>query len=324
MSGSRIVALNARLAERMADLGRALIGAEPTATRRTELRFRRRGSLAMCIAGHNRGAWHDHEAGRGGDPLGLVAHLLRVPMRDALTWALEWLGDASAPQVSPIASCPVAPAVARHTHGGDGGKAWSRDLAWRLWREGQPPAGTLAESYLSARGLRLPEDAPLRFHPSAWRNAANGRCGPAMLALMTAPEDAAPVGVHVTYLALDGGGKARGPNSKVMLGSVGVVRLVPDAEVATGLGLAEGIETALAVMQRTYWHPIWAATSAGAIARFPALPGIEALTVFADADPAGLAAAGACAARWIEAGREALIVRPRAGDWDDATGGSDA
>ena len=33
--------------------------------------------------------------------------------------------------------------------------------------------------------------------------------------------------------------------AKMMLGTAGVIRLVPDEEVTTGLGLAEGIETAL-------------------------------------------------------------------------------
>jgi len=46
--------------------------------------------------------------------------------------------------------------------------------------------------------------------------------------------------------------------------------VVPDEGVTAGLGLAEGIETALAVMQRAGWSPVWAATSAGAMDRFAA------------------------------------------------------
>jgi hypothetical protein len=81
--------------------------------------------------------------------------------------------------------------------------------------------------------------------------------------------------------------------------------------------LAEGIETSLSVMQRFGWRPLWAATSAGAIARFPLLPGLDALTVFADADDAGLAAARRCAERWADAGREAHIAAPPGGDFND-------
>ena len=56
--------------------------------------------------------------------------------------------------------------------------------------------------------------------------------------------------------------------------------------------------------------PVWAATSAGAIARLPVLAGIDALTIFADADQAGRQAAKACADRWAAHGRNVRIVAP--------------
>ena len=319
MNERRIHAINARLAERMAELAGDLAGTEPKIAGRTELRFRGKGSLAVAIAGVKRGAWIDREAGCGGDPLGLVAHLRHIPMREALAWSLAWLDEAPA---SNAPDRPVAPPEPRYAPADDDSKAWSRDLARRLWREGQPAAGTLAEIYLGSRGLLLPPSAPLRFHPAAWRNSANGPRGPAMVALMTSPEAKEPVGAHVTYLRGDGTGKAEGASNKVMLGSVGVIRLVPDDEVTMGLGLAEGIETALATMQRTGWRPVWAATSAGAIARFPVLGGIRALTVFADRDVAGLEAARTCCRGWADAGHEARILAPPVGDWDDALQGS--
>lgn len=187
----------------------------------------------------------------------------------------------------------------------------------RLWREAMPAdaPGSLVPIYLAARGLAVENDAPLRFHPECPRGAEHW---PAMLALMTRPATAEPCGVHRTFLARDGRAKAPGEPKKAMAGEAGVVRLVPDADVTLGLGVAEGIETSLAVMQRTGWRPVWAATSAGAIRTFPVLPGLEMLTVFADADGAGLDAARTCCTRWAEAGREARILAPPAGDWDDA------
>ncbi|TDH59808.1 hypothetical protein E2C06_25535 [Dankookia rubra] len=187
-----------------------------------------------------------------------------------------------------------------------------------LWHEAGEPAGTLVEAYLGSRGLALPADAPLRFHPCAWRNRVGGPPGPAMMALMTSPETGSPCGVHVTYLQPDGQGKSPSARAKVMLGTAGVICLTPGAEVTLGLGLAEGIETALATVQRTGWRPVWAAASAGGIRRFPVLPGIECLTVFADADEAGMEAARACCRRWTVAGREARVLAPPTGDWDDA------
>jgi len=312
------VDLKDRLADRIEDLAEALLGsANKGLSNRRELRFGNKGALRVWISGAKKGGWADFSGSDKGDLLGLIQHVNGGSFVEAMGWARAWLGDAPAPEVRPAPTHRVAPPEAGH----DDRRVWSRDLARRLWTEGSPAAGTPAETYLASRGLLLPGDAPLRFHPAAWRNKDNGPHGPALLALMTSPEMNEPVGLHVTYLAPDGRGKAAGSGTKVMLGAAGVIRLVPDAEVTTGLGLAEGIETALATMQRTGWRPIWAATSAGAIAKFPLLAGIEALTLFADADTAGLGAARACAARWHEAGREARIIRPPAGDWDDATRG---
>jgi hypothetical protein len=65
---------------------------EPSQRSDSALRFRRRGSLQVWIAGERRGKWKDHEAGEYGDALGLVAHLRRTNMKEAYGWALDWLG----------------------------------------------------------------------------------------------------------------------------------------------------------------------------------------------------------------------------------------
>jgi hypothetical protein len=180
-----------------------------------------------------------------------------------------------------------------------------------------PARGTIAEAYLHSRGLALEAGAPIRFHPRAWRNKENGPPCPAMISLMTSPETGEATGAHCTYLRADGSGKAEGGRAKIMLGAAGIIRLSPDDCVTCGLGIAEGIETGLSIMQRFGWRPVWAASSAGGVARFPVLPGIEALTIFADQDSAGIEAARICAGRWNEAGREARILAPPQGDFDD-------
>ena len=306
-----------QLALRIGELACALVGAEPTSRCGDELRFRSRGSLAVCVKGPKRGSWYDHEAGVGGDALALVLHLRGGSMHDALEWSRAWLGLG----VGGAARAPsAAAAVGSGAHRGRGAPE-TLPLARCLWAEAIDAAGTPAAAYLRSRGLELPQDAPLRFRSDAWRNPAFGPRGPAMLALMTAPEAHRPVGVHVTYLRPDGGGKAAGKRPKIMLGNAGVVRLVPDSEVTIGLGLAEGIETSLSVIQRAGWSPVWAACSAGGIGRFPVLPGVEALTIFVDNDDggAGEGAAEACARRWVEAGRTVRVYVPPAGhDFNDA------
>jgi hypothetical protein len=141
-----------------------------------------------------------------------------------------------------------------------------QEIARVIWSDAIDPHSTLAEAYLHSRGLELPDEPVLRFHP---RCPCDKDRLPAMVALMSDPLTGDPRGIHRTFLLPDGSGKADIPEPKMMLGDAGVVRLY-EPETA-GLGLAEGIETALAVAQCVGWGPVWAAGTAGAIGRFPLL-----------------------------------------------------
>lgn len=315
-NGPAMCDVAALLAERIADLAPELVGSEPTTRGRTEWRWRGKGSLAVHVSGPKRGRFYDNEAGVYGDALALVAHLRRTSMREAYLWALAWLGlDGRREPREVLRRLELLPDLPQRPPETEVAKA---DLAARLWREARPAAGSPVERYLAGRGLTLPPDTPLRFHSSCPRGAERL---PAMVALMTDPASGAPCGVHRTFLLPDGTGKAPG-QAKMMLGAAGVVRLVPDVAVTAGLGIAEGIETGLAIMQRG-WSPLWAVGSAGGIARFPVLPGIETLTVFPDADDSGasLKAAQECAGRWYTAGVMVRFGTPPAGtDFADLAG----
>lgn len=195
------------------------------------------------------------------------------------------------------------------------------DLAQAHWRESieLTDAASLAPVYFDSRGLRPPDCPDLRFHCSAWRDREHGPRGPALVSLMRDPITAEPVGVHLTHIRPDGRGKAEGPAPKVMLGRSGLIMLTRSIDVSEGLGICEGLETGCAILQRLGWAPIWVCTSAGGVARFPVLRGVECITAFADADTPGMNAAKECTQRWADAGREAHILVPPAGDWDDAT-----
>lgn len=206
----------------------------------------------------------------------------------------------------------------------------TRDYALSLWQESCPIVSTPAETYLTRRNIALANEAleghALRFHARCPFRLESGETArlPAMMALMRDVQTDEPTGVHRTALAPDGSGKAavRGLDSpKKMLGSArnAAVKLSPDDDVCLGLHVAEGIETALAVMAMGF-RPIWACLSAGGIARFPVLGGIDAITVFADRDASGTGdrAARECAERWHEADREARIIAPPViGDFAD-------
>lgn len=95
-----------------------------------------------------------------------------------------------------------------------------------------------------------------------------------------------------------------------------MIRLWSDEAVTHGLAIAEGIESALAAAH--LFTPVWAAVDADNLAQLPALCGIEALTIFADHDKAGMKGAATCAQRWREAGREVRVLRARAAGADVA------
>jgi len=140
----------------------------------------------------------------------------------------------------------------------------------------------------------------VRFHPALGYWSGNrhdelelvGRF-PAMVALVTG-SDGMPVTVHRTYLTPDGC-KAPVPEPKKLMGYPGdrlvggAIRLFPPAPV---LGVAEGIETALAVHLRT-GMPVWSAVSAGLLARFEPPADTSLVVVWADRDRSGAGAAAA-------------------------------
>jgi putative DNA primase/helicase len=188
---------------------------------------------------------------------------------------------------------------------------------WRaLWDEARNPIDTPVERYLASRGLPLPAEAAgeaLRFHP---------RCPfgpeyttPAMVALVRDIRSNAPLGVHRT--ALDSLGHKREINGKdrMALGAIkgGVVKISPDEDVTLAVGIAEGIETTLSLRLLPDWgfSPIWACLSAGTLAAFPVLSGVESLIVGVDHDEAGRNAARQAITRWHEAGRETLALIPK-------------
>jgi putative DNA primase/helicase len=304
----------------------SLLG-EPTSRTRDAWRWGTHGSLAVEVAGSKRGRWFDHEAGKGGDMLALARRQHRGDMAAALHWSRRWLGmplertgkvagesgRRPAPMRHPVPNEPHGAACssaegAMPTDARAGAATEKTALLRAIWSQTVPIEGTIAESYLRrARGLSLPTwPADLRFHPACRRGT---EVLPALVAVMRDPVACAGCGLHRTFLLPDGSDRLRDPMGRAMLGRAGVVMLSPSADVTMGLHLAEGVESTLAALALGF-APAWAATSAGGIARFPVLPGIEALTIFADADGPGLAAAQRCAARWRAEGNEVRVLAP--------------
>jgi putative DNA primase/helicase len=176
-----------------------------------------------------------------------------------------------------------------------------------LWAACGPLAG-VALDYLTARACRIPPaDGGLRWHPSLMH--PSGHVGPGLVALVTHAVTGKPMTLHRTWVKPDGR-KADTDPPRLLLREHpkqgGVIRLWPDDAVSTGLGVAEGIETALSLAWG--YAPVWSCLDAGNLAAFPVLLGIESLVIGTDNDEAGRASAHVCAGRWAEVGWEVALV----------------
>lgn len=191
-------------------------------------------------------------------------------------------------------------------------------LARELWSAAQDPrATTIVARYLASRALDLDDDIAgrvVRFHPSCpWGKREDGTVErhPCMLTAFRAIEGDQLVAIHRTALTEDGC-----KIDRKMLGPVAgaAIKVDDDQDVEQGLTIAEGFETALAA-RLLGLRPVWALGSAGAIAAFPVLSGIDALTICAETDDSGANARAAreCARRWVSAGRDVIIATPRVG-----------
>jgi hypothetical protein len=210
---------------------------------------------------------------------------------------------------------PPDPAALARSRAEDRAKAAKRAAqALRLWDDAQPVAGTLAETYLRARGITCALPETLRFTPSCWH--ATAQRFPALVALV---EGADATAVHRTYLRADGTGKADAAPAKAMLGACGggAVRLTHGAGP---LFVAEGIETALSIAGGLIpgASSVWAALSTSGITGLHLPTEAGALTIAPDGDPAGRKAANALAERATALGwAVSLLPAPDGMDWND-------
>lgn len=204
------------------------------------------------------------------------------------------------------------------------GKERTAAYARQILSEGQPAHGTIAETYLTkTRGLASGNALDrLRFHPAV-RHSGAKRDLPAMIAPILRSLDGDPCGIHITYLAPDGGKPDVEPRKRHMATVAGeglnggAVWL---SDRAATVVVSEGIEKSLAIA---------AATGLAAISGLSAtiLPNIafpsEVRTVIlcADHGQAGDKAIAKAGKMWTEAGLTMRVCHPPDAnhDWDETT-----
>lgn len=218
-----------------------------------------------------------------------------------------------------VGTVPAGPIVSQRT---DASKMRALQKVWEESRAVQrnDPVGR----YLNRRlGLDV-VPVQLRLHPGLRYTDEDGfDLGrfPAMVAKIQYP-DGTGASIHRTYLTEDGHKALVRQPKKIMAGkplSTGAVRL---GEAGPTLGIAEGIETALAASNR-FNVPVWAATNATLLEAWMPPTGVERVLIAGDNDASytGQAAAYKLARRLAQQGLTVDIQIPEQVGKDWADGG---
>ena len=262
---------------------------------------RNTGSCVIALRSAHAGDWIDFDGNTGGGPISTIEEATGLSGRDLI---VETADMTSVTSGAPARQSPVVkPAQKRDA---------SQDIA-HILSGAVPIASTSAETYLSGRGLTLPADSDLLFHPDLthWET----KTGYAALLGQVRDRSGEVIGLHRTYLAQDGEAirKAQVTKPKMMLGRIagGAARL---GAIGTEgrLALCEGIETGLAIMTASPDLPVWATLSTSGLEQVELPPAAQRVLILADHDAsgAGLRAAEASARRLRAQGRDVAIVMP--------------
>lgn len=191
-----------------------------------------------------------------------------------------------------------------------------RPIAEKLWAESGRLTGTLAADYLQSRGLTS-YSAQLRFHRRVQLGAkAMATYHPALIAAVR--DDVGLVAVHRTFLDPATAGKAKIDSPKMLLGNPGrgAVRI---GEATRVLGLAEGIETALAAAA-IHKISVWAVLGNERFGMVSIPDRVEHVVILADNDAGGARAVKLAQEGLVRPGRSIETRWPPSphNDWADA------
>lgn len=315
---------------------------------------RRPGSFVIYGAGHPRaGGWVEYACPPApgsrapsltGDAMDLCAYVRTGDPRDRKTGyavGLEFLGWRGEAALDQPHQAKQALALKRDRELAEKNAAdllaQQRRDAFDGWKKDQKiEPGSPVWDYLAARGVALDRFAH-RPHALRWR--ANARLGkdderrfPAMTALITGP-DAAPWGVHRTFVKPDGSGKAdvKSPRKIWPPGywggairlSRGVNKCSPEAAKRDGLcdeilAIGEGVETMLSVAFACGAWRCWAAGNIGAIGACVVPASVDRVVLIGENDESPQARASFDAALKAQAsqakakGYKLFVTRPPA------------
>jgi putative DNA primase/helicase len=237
---------------------------------------------------------------KGGNGIGLVMKFTGLPFQEAALRIERVIGEAPANPPRPERS-----------------EQQKRDALNALWRSSRPVyPDDPVDRWLNGRGVGMPAyPRCLRFGPRIRYSGPPASHHPAMLAMVT-DASGKPATIHKTYITA-GGTKAAVEKVRMFCaGSIpagGAVRLTSPEPI---LGIAEGIETALAAM-KMFGIPTWSALNAGGVEKFEPPVETERLIIFGDNDQNGVGQRAAYALAARLSGRIEIEVRiPEKSDTD--------
>ncbi len=293
--------------------GREFVGLSPFTNERTP---------SFTVVPH-RGFWHCFSSGRHGDAISWLTEVHGLSLAGAVAELCSFSGypaglfaeDRLSSRIERIdRKSSSQHKLSQRENGEAHSKMW---FAAKIWRGSSLCKATAAGAYLRARGIVLDVPPSLRFACLEHRPSASVL--PAMVGIMT-DGIGRFAGVHRTYLDPEQPRKAALTPNKMMLGHArgACVRLCPPAG---HLYLAEGIETALSVMQ-VCAVPVWAALSRNNMGLAELPVEVQTVTLLADNDSkdwrAGRSAMRHAAHRHGQNGRDCYVAwPPRGTDFND-------
>ena len=178
----------------------------------------------------------------------------------------------------------IAGSVTAHAVVAESDEAKKMAAVKRIWNETEPVVkGDPVWLYLNRRvGLEI-VPACLRFHPAlAYVDGDLVDYYPALIAAVTGM-DKKGVGIHRIYLTNEGKKAPVDKPKKLLTGAPMAGSSIKLGIAAEVLGIAEGIETALAA-SRKFSVPVWAAVSANMMEQWLPPEGVNSVIVFGDND----------------------------------------
>ena len=234
------------------------------------------------------GKWADAATGEHGDLLDLIRlqgnhHMLKDAMEEARKFLALPRPEYMAPVPHRTSAIRTDDEVVAAAH--------------RLFNSGRPIGGTLAEKYLSGRGITVPVQSSLRFHPNVYYRDDDGNrsAHPALLAAVH-DNDGKFMAVNRIWVDRGGGGLATIKTPKKALGHLlgNAVRFGHPRDI---LIVGEGVETILSLKTARPDLAMAAALSANHLAAFIPPSHIKLLITARDNDEAGKNAALALSER---------------------------